>query len=123
MPVSAGAMGIVLRNLVFSREYTVRDRVNYFRGIFNSMECLWPELLTVNLFDRVRTLAVPVFFMEGRNDWEVPSVLSAQYFEALEAPSKHLVWFEHSGHLPNTEERELFNRHMRCDVLPAAIRR
>ncbi len=119
----SGAMGMVLRNLVFSREYTIRDRVNYFRGIFHSMDHLWPEFLTVNLFERVPCLRVPVFFMEGRHDWEVPAVLSARYFESLEAPSKRLVWFEHSGHLPNSEERELFNEHLRNEVLPVALSR
>ena len=116
-----GAMGLVLRSLVFSREYTLRDRANYFRGIFNSMERLWPELLTVNLFEQVPRLAVPVFFMEGRHDWEVPAVLSARYYEALRAPAKQLVWFERSGHLPNSEERELFNERLRRDVRPVAL--
>jgi pimeloyl-ACP methyl ester carboxylesterase len=116
-----GAMGLVLRSLVFSREYTLRDRANYFPGIFNSMERLWPELLTVNLFEQVPRLAVPVFFMEGRHDWEVPAVLSARYYEALHAPAKQLVWFERSGHLPNSEERELFNERLRRDVRPVAL--
>ena len=87
------------------------------------MDRLWPELLTLNLFERLARLDVPVVFMEGRHDWEVPSVLSARYFEELKAPSKRLVWFEHSGHLPNTEERELFNERMRHDVLRAARQR
>lgn len=116
-----GAMGMVVRNLLLSREYTLRDRVNYFRGITGSMKCLWPELLEVDLFTRVPEMEVPVFFMEGRHDWEVPSVLSARYFEALRAPSKRLVWFENSGHLPNAEERDRFNRIMRDDVRPLAL--
>jgi len=118
-----GAMGIVLRNLVFSRDYTISDRANYFRGIFNSMDRLWPELLTVNLFEQVPILDVPVFLMEGRQDWEVPAVLAAQYFDALHAPDKQLVWFEHSGHLPNTEQRDLFNEHLRRQVRPLASAR
>lgn len=117
-----GAMGMVLRNLVVSGEYTVRDRANYFRGILMSMDCLWSQLLTINLFEQVPSIAVPVFFMEGRHDWEVPSVLSARYFDALKAPSKQLVWFEHSGHLPGAEERALFNEHLRHDVHPIAAR-
>jgi pimeloyl-ACP methyl ester carboxylesterase len=111
-----GAMGLVLSNLVLSREYGLRDRFNYFRGLYGSMRLLWPELLTVNLFDTAPNLEVPVAFMEGRHDWEVPSVLSARYFEMLSAPAKHLYWFEHSGHLPNVEERHLFNKRMRNDV-------
>ena len=117
----SGAMGMVLRSVVFSRQYSLRDRVNYFRGIFNSMDRLWPELLTVNLFEDVPRLAVPVVFMEGRHDWEVPSVLSVRYFDALDAPWKRLLWFEHSAHLPNAEERDLFNDRMRTEVQAVAL--
>jgi pimeloyl-ACP methyl ester carboxylesterase len=60
--------------------------------------------------------------MLGRHDYEVPSVLSEQYFRALNAPAKSLVWFEHSAHLPNTEERELFNQVLIESVLPVAAR-
>ena len=31
-----GAFGLVVRNLLFSREYTLADRANYFRGTFSS---------------------------------------------------------------------------------------
>jgi pimeloyl-ACP methyl ester carboxylesterase len=45
--------------------------------------------------------------------------LSARYFDALKAPAKQLVWFERSAHMPNTEERDAFNRFMIETVLPA----
>jgi len=36
----------------------------------------------------------------------------------LKAPRKQLVWFEHSAHLPNTEEKDKFNEFMINTVLP-----
>jgi hypothetical protein len=30
--------------------------------------------------------------------------VTAAWFETVQAPEKHLVWFEHSAHLPMTEE-------------------
>jgi pimeloyl-ACP methyl ester carboxylesterase len=113
-----GAMTHVLGALLVSREYSYRDRVNYFRGIFGSMRLLWPELMEVDLFESVPEIAVPVVFAEGRYDMESPSEIAARYFSALRAPSKQLVWFENSGHLPNTEERAAFNRMMIDTVLP-----
>jgi pimeloyl-ACP methyl ester carboxylesterase len=104
-----GAMGLVLSSLVVSREYTVADRLHYFSGILNSMRLLWPELMTVDLTRQVPCLEVPVVFMEGRHDHEVPSDLVPAYFDALDAPSKQLFWFERSAHLPHVEERDLFN--------------
>jgi pimeloyl-ACP methyl ester carboxylesterase len=114
-----GAFGVVIKNLLFSTEYTFLDRIRFFRGIFESVDLLFPELLKVNLFIQAPQLDVPVWFMLGRHDYEMPSVLSERYFNALKAPSKTLVWFENSSHLPNTEERELFNRILVDKILPA----
>jgi pimeloyl-ACP methyl ester carboxylesterase len=114
----SGAFGVVLRNLVFSREYTMLDRINFFRGVFQSVDALYPELSRIDLFVQVPEVKIPVYFCLGRHDHEVPSVLSAQYFEALKAPRKQLVWFERSAHLPNTEEKDKFNEFMIHTVLP-----
>ena len=115
----SGALGVVLRNLALSREYTMADRINFFRGIFQSLDALHEELFRTDLFVEVPALEVPVWFCLGRHDREVPSALSARYFEALQAPRKQLVWFERSAHLPNIEEGEKFNRLLVDAVLPA----
>jgi pimeloyl-ACP methyl ester carboxylesterase len=108
----SGASRVVLRNLVFSREYTMLDRINFFRGVLQSLRVLYPELSRVDLFVQVPELKIQVYFCLGRHDYEVPSVLSAKYFEALKAPRKELVWFESSAHLPNTEDKDKFNEFM-----------
>jgi len=113
-----GAMGIVLRSLLVSHEYDLVDRINVFRGLLGSMKVLWPQLLKVNMFDSVPELKVPVFIVAGRFDHEVPSEVAAKYFDALRAPSKELVWFERSAHMPQFEEPELFTRMMVEKVLP-----
>jgi pimeloyl-ACP methyl ester carboxylesterase len=112
-----GAAGIVLRSLVLSREYTLADRVNFFRGISRSLELLMPELLARDLAAEVPELQVPVWFCLGRHDHEVPAAIAARYFAALRAPYKQLVWFERSAHLPNAEEPDRFNRLLSETVL------
>jgi len=114
-----GAFGVVLENLVFSSEYTMIDRINFFRGIFQSVKVLYPELSLTDLFVEVHEVRIPVYFCLGRHDYEVPSVLAAKYFEALSAPQKQLVWFERSSHMPNTEEKDKFNEFMINTVRPA----
>ncbi len=115
-----GAMPMVLRSLVLSREYGLRDRINLLRGVLGSMKLLWPELLGVDLFTQAPELRVPVFFIEGRHDWEVPAVIAQRYFDVLDAPSKHLIWFERSAHLPNHEERARFTEFMLGSIRPLA---
>jgi proline iminopeptidase len=64
---------------------------------------LLPELLKLDLTS-IRKLAVPLILFEGRHDRTVNAEVSAAWFDTVEAPEKHLVWFEHSGHMPMTEE-------------------
>ncbi len=115
-----GAFGFVVRSVLFSREYGLVDRFNYFRGVLGSMRLLWPQLLEVDLFERVPEIRVPVFLMEGRFDYEVPSCIAEKYLNSLRAPFKELTWFEKSAHFPNSEERDLFNRTLVEKVLPIA---
>jgi pimeloyl-ACP methyl ester carboxylesterase len=63
---------------------------------------------------------MPVSFFLGRQDQWVPPNTSVQYFEALTAPSKKLVWFEKSGHEPFVDEPAKFNASMVELVRPAA---
>ena len=118
-----GAFGVVVRGLLFSREYTLTDRIHFFGGVLGSMKVLWPQLLEVDLFESVPEIAVPVFFMEGRHDKEVPAEIAERYFHAIRAPGKELLWFEQSAHLPNSEQRDLFTSRMVEKVLPIAAGR
>jgi pimeloyl-ACP methyl ester carboxylesterase len=43
-------------------------------------------------------------YLLGRYDRNVNAEVAAAWFETVQAPEKHLVWFEHSGHIPVTEE-------------------
>jgi pimeloyl-ACP methyl ester carboxylesterase len=67
------------------------DRINFFRGVLGSMKLLWPQLMKIDLFKMVPEIKIPVFFMEGRFDYECPSDIAAKYFEILKAPSKELI--------------------------------
>ncbi len=106
----SGGMMIVLSCLLRTSEYGWLDRVNYFRGIFASMDLLWPQIMSIDLFEQTPKLDVPVYFLLGRHDYEAPSILAERYFRALVAPRKRLIWFGRSAHFVNTEESDAFNR-------------
>ena len=63
---------------------------------------------------------VPVVFLLGRLDWQVPSVIAKRYFDAVQAPYKKFIWFEESAHSPPTEEKEKFVEALVSEVLPLA---
>lgn len=104
-----GGLFITLKSLTKATEYSWMDRINFFRGIFASMRLIWPQLMKVNLLEQAPELKVPVYFLEGKHDYEVPSILAEQYYIMLKAPSKELIWFENSAHFINAEEAGKFN--------------
>jgi pimeloyl-ACP methyl ester carboxylesterase len=50
--------------------------------------------------------------VQGRLDQVAPGEAAQRYFDRLSAPSKQLVWFEHSAHTPQLEESDQFRRLM-----------
>ena len=81
---------------------------------------MYAEVSKLNLLKLVPTLNMPVVIFVGRRDHWVPPETSVAYFDALTAPSKKLVWFEHSGHEAFVDEPEKFNATMVEVVRPLA---
>ncbi len=96
-----------LRDL-FSSEYGILDKINYFRGIVSTFNSVYPQLYDVDLRKNYKEIDVPVYFFLGRHDINAPTSFVEDYFELLHAPSKEIVWFEHSGHSPWINESERF---------------
>jgi len=53
---------------------------------------------------------VPIYFICGRNDWQVPSVLVDTYYSSIEAPDKAFHWIENAGHLADIDNPDGFNQ-------------
>ena len=85
-------------------EYGLYDKVNYVRGLLQTMDVMWPQLWDVDLRQQAPRLEAPVYFLEGRHDVNAPPHLVEDYMRTFDAPHKELIWFEHSGHSPWQEE-------------------
>ena len=110
----------VFRAMRASPESSIFDLPDVFRGAMFSLRTLWSEVSQVNLETSVPELKMPVFFFIGRHDHQVAAETSAAYFDKLIAPSKQLVWFEESAHMPPFEEPEKFNAKLVELVAPVA---
>lgn len=84
-------------------QYGEADRQAWGKGSAFSVTTLWPRLADVS-FQKVDRVETPLVFFLGRHDYVVPSPIAAAWLDKVEAPSKRLVWFEHSGHVPMFEE-------------------
>lgn len=61
-----------------------------------------------DMFDPPKAIAVPVFVGLGKYDYVIPHTLWRSSYECI--PDFKLVLFEKSGHTPQLEETELFDR-------------
>ena len=100
----------LLLSLLRSPDYSLADAVRTLRGITAAQAALLPELAALDLTHSLTRLDSPVVMVQGRHDQVAPASLAERYAELLEAPSKQLVWFEHSAHMPHLEEPERFRR-------------
>jgi pimeloyl-ACP methyl ester carboxylesterase len=68
-------------------------------------------------FTKVERLNVPVYFLAGKHDWNVPSVITGIFEENLIAPEKKMFWFKASAHALLIEEAAEFNETMRFKII------
>jgi len=99
-------------------EYSLRDARNIPKGVSLYSRNFVYNSISGELIDVITQVEIPVYFFTGRYDYTDPFTLTEQYFSTINAPEKHIVWFEESAHFPFYEEPVAFARHMH-DVLPA----
>ncbi len=102
------SMMVMIKKGFLSPEYSLRDLPRFIKGSLRTAKAMWEELADINFIEQVPELKVPVYFFEGRYDYQVPFELAEKFYEKLKAPKKKLIWFEKSGHCPNFEEPEKF---------------
>lgn len=87
----------------FAREYGLVDRVNFARGLLDSFPVLYPQLHNLDFETQASQLAVPIYFLVGREDVNAMASLVERYYNRLQAPHKELIWLA-SGHGATSQE-------------------
>jgi pimeloyl-ACP methyl ester carboxylesterase len=88
--------------------YVDYKNYDWNKGFYYSARLLEKDMFSVD-FSNISRIDIPVYFISGRHDWNVPSVLAETLFKNIQAPHKEMIWFEQSGHGPLEEEPEKFN--------------
>ena len=94
-------------------EYSLRDARNIPKGVSLYSRNFVYNSISGELMDVVTQVNIPVYFFTGRYDYTDPFTLTEQYFSKINAPEKHIIWFEESAHFPFYEEPAAFARQMR----------
>lgn len=89
--------------IALAPEYTDEDVRKVWEAQDFSVEHLLAAVLETDL-SGVRRLEVPLVLFLGRHDHNLSAAVAAEWFARVEAPTKQLVWFEHSAHELLVEE-------------------
>jgi pimeloyl-ACP methyl ester carboxylesterase len=93
-----------LINMIRSKEYRFSDIPKTIKGMAVCQNALLPEFNSINLFQQVEKVDVPVHFIQGKKDGIAPFQIAVDYFNYLLAPAKSFTAFEESAHMPHYEE-------------------
>jgi pimeloyl-ACP methyl ester carboxylesterase len=105
----------ILKNISI-RDLRPFDLIRFVAGAMFSLSNLEDEQNKVKILLDVPEMKVPVYFCCGRRDYNVPFELVVEYAQTLKAPQKRIIWFDHSAHVPNFEEPDLF-----CDFCKSLL--
>lgn len=93
---------------LFVPENSAMDRINGLRALLDTFSVLYPQLQDIDFRSDVPGLNVPVYIVVGKHEARGRAVPADEWFALLEAPSKEMFIFEHSGHRPLFEEPAAF---------------
>jgi proline iminopeptidase len=100
-----------------SPDYSSEEITHVWDGNEPSEHALLATGLSTDL-TAIQQLECPLILFAGRHDTNVNSSVAAEWFANVHAPIKHFVWFEHSAHLPMTEEPGKFLTSLLCYARP-----
>jgi proline iminopeptidase len=100
-------------------EYDLVTKVRTGAATLDTLGVLYAKVEAVDLRTLAPRLEVPVYLVQGRHEARGRAELADAWFAQLEAPSKHRIVFERSGHRPMFEEPDRFFEVMTEQVLEA----
>ena len=102
-----------------SKEYSKEDIAGFVQGYSFVLKAMWDEVAGLNLMKETGgRVEVPYYIFDGRLDNNTPASLVEEYYNALSAPDKDLIWFDNAGHNPLGDCPDEFKKCIREKLLP-----
>lgn len=98
-------------------EYGVLDKLNALRGFADAGSILYQDMQRIDLRRSVPALAVPVYFVSGKYDFNAAPSLVRQYVNLLQAPRKQFLIAGHAAHGVVWDQARWFENFMTGTVL------
>jgi len=97
-----------MSNMLLSKAYRLSDIPKTIRGMEYCQNALLPELNTLDLFNKIKGVEVPLHFVQGRHDGVAPCETAVKYYDYIQSPLKTFDCFEKSAHMAHYDEPKKF---------------
>jgi pimeloyl-ACP methyl ester carboxylesterase len=87
-----------------------------------SMRATLSTILAENLPVTARTLQVPFFVIQGKEDMMTPTSVAVAYFDVVKAPRKKMILIDGAGHFAIVTHSEAFLATLVREVRPIAVK-
>ena len=79
-----------------------------FLKIFQANRLVYGFLGEFDMRSQTPEYKVPIYYILGEEDWQVPYVIAREYFKEISAPNKKLYMIPHAGHVTMMDQPDLF---------------
>ena len=102
------------------KEYSFKTMLNYVKA---NVYCLSQPIgqEKVDFMKEATVLDVPVYLFMGQSDYNTVHDLAKEWLDNLKAPYKKFISFDKSGHTPQWEESEKWNKEFAKEVLGVSL--
>lgn len=97
--------------------YSLKEKIKFMQGNSFALECLWDDILKIDLIKEIPELDIPIYILHGKYDYQVSYTLAKEFSQSIKAPLVSFYTFEKSAHSPCFEEPEKMYRILREDIL------
>jgi pimeloyl-ACP methyl ester carboxylesterase len=100
--------------------YSLRDIMDWTQGQNLSAERLIPEMVALDSKTLGGEFALPVFVIQGAEDYTTPTSLARSFVNSIRAPRKGFVTIEGGGHFAVFMKSDVFLKELATRVPPLA---
>jgi proline iminopeptidase len=105
-----------------SSDMTDADLETFGAGMMFSGRTTLSAMLATDLPTTARTIKVPFFVIQGKDDMVTPTSVAVEYFSVVKAPKKKMILIDHAGHFALVTHREEFLAALVREVRPIAVK-
>ena len=111
-------MDLMLPSMLSSPEHKMSDLIDIFKGMSYSLDCLYEELMVLDIREQGMKFELPFFIFQGDCDIVTPTAVAKAYFDEVNAPYKEFVLIKNAGHLASFAKEEQFLKELIKRVKP-----